>query len=97
METCGIVADVNPATGHATLYLTSQAPHAHRTLFAMFAVLVANGSVTISEFAGIAAALELFGIPRLLGVPVVALALWWIIVAGSSEPVVWDARLFARR
>ena len=39
VETCGIVADVNPATGHATLYLTSQAPHAHRTLFAIVAGL----------------------------------------------------------
>src|SRR5256712_4245405 len=39
VETCGIVADVSPATGHATLYLTSQAPHAHRTLFAIVAGL----------------------------------------------------------
>jgi carbon-monoxide dehydrogenase large subunit len=39
METCGILADVNPATGQATLYMTSQAPHAHRTLFALVAGL----------------------------------------------------------
>ena len=39
LETCGIVADVNPADGEVTLYLTSQAPHAHRTLFAMVAGL----------------------------------------------------------
>jgi len=39
LETCGIVADVNSATGHATLYMTSQAPHAHRTLFAIVAGL----------------------------------------------------------
>ncbi len=39
LETCGIVADVNAATGHATLYMTSQAPHAHRTLFAIVAGL----------------------------------------------------------
>src|SRR2546423_1433601 len=39
LETCGIVADVNPATGHATLWMTSQAPHAHRTLFAIVAGL----------------------------------------------------------
>ena len=39
METCGIVADVNPATGKATLHMTSQAPHAHRTLFALVAGL----------------------------------------------------------
>ena len=39
LETCGIVADVNPATGEATLYMTSQAPHAHRTVFALVAGL----------------------------------------------------------
>src|ERR671919_188726 len=39
METCGIVADVNSATGKATLHMTSQAPHAHRTLFAIVAGL----------------------------------------------------------
>ena len=36
---CGCVADVNSATGQATIYMTSQAPHAHRTLFAMVAGL----------------------------------------------------------
>ncbi len=39
LETCGAVADINPATGEATIYLTSQAPHAHRTLFAIVAGL----------------------------------------------------------
>lgn len=39
LETCGIVADVDSVTGQATLYMTSQAPHAHRTLFAMVAGL----------------------------------------------------------
>jgi carbon-monoxide dehydrogenase large subunit len=39
LECCGCVADVDPATGKATIYLTSQAPHAHRTLFALVAGL----------------------------------------------------------
>ena len=39
LETCGIVADVNTVTGQADIYMTSQAPHAHRTLFAMVAGL----------------------------------------------------------
>jgi aerobic carbon-monoxide dehydrogenase large subunit len=39
LETCGALADVNPITGQATIYLTSQAPHAHRTLFAIVAGL----------------------------------------------------------
>jgi carbon-monoxide dehydrogenase large subunit len=39
VETCGCVADINPATGQATIYMTSQAPHAIRTVFALVAGL----------------------------------------------------------
>ncbi len=39
LETCGCVADLDPVTGNATIYMTSQAPHAHRTLFAIVAGL----------------------------------------------------------
>jgi aerobic carbon-monoxide dehydrogenase large subunit len=35
LETCGCLADVNSTTGQATIYLTAQAPHALRTVFAM--------------------------------------------------------------
>ena len=39
LECCGCVADVNPADGRVKIYMTSQAPHAHRTLFALVAGL----------------------------------------------------------
>jgi carbon-monoxide dehydrogenase large subunit len=39
VETCGCVADVNPATGQTTIWMTSQAPHAVRTVFALVAGL----------------------------------------------------------
>src|SRR6266567_1413088 len=39
IETCGCVADFKKATGKLTVWLTSQAPHAHRTLFAIVAGL----------------------------------------------------------
>ncbi len=39
LETCGCVADVNAFTGKATIYMTSQAPHAIRTVFALVAGL----------------------------------------------------------
>ncbi|EFH85721.1 aerobic carbon-monoxide dehydrogenase large subunit [Ktedonobacter racemifer] len=39
IETCGCVANYHKATGKLTVWLTSQAPHAHRTLFAMVAGL----------------------------------------------------------
>jgi carbon-monoxide dehydrogenase large subunit len=35
METCGAVADYDVSTGEMTVYMTSQAPHAHRTLFSI--------------------------------------------------------------
>ena len=37
METCGAVADYDAVDGKLTLYETTQAPHAHRTLFALVA------------------------------------------------------------
>jgi carbon-monoxide dehydrogenase large subunit len=39
METCGAVAQVNPVDGQLTLWCTSQAPHAHRTVYALVAGL----------------------------------------------------------
>jgi carbon-monoxide dehydrogenase large subunit len=35
LETCGIVAGFNDVTGQLTVWTTSQAPHAHRTLYAL--------------------------------------------------------------
>jgi carbon-monoxide dehydrogenase large subunit len=42
LETCGCVADFNSATGRLTVWETSQAPHAHRTLFALVAGIPEN-------------------------------------------------------
>jgi carbon-monoxide dehydrogenase large subunit len=39
LECCGCIADVDAATGKTTIYMTSQAPHAHRTVFALVAGL----------------------------------------------------------
>jgi carbon-monoxide dehydrogenase large subunit len=37
METCGCVADMERVSGKLTLWTTSQAPHAHRTVYALVA------------------------------------------------------------
>ncbi|MGZ4632821.1 MAG: aerobic carbon-monoxide dehydrogenase large subunit [Actinomycetes bacterium] len=39
METCGSVAHMDPVTGKLTIWTTTQAPHAHRTLYAIVAGL----------------------------------------------------------
>jgi carbon-monoxide dehydrogenase large subunit len=36
LETCGAVADVDEISGKLTMWSTSQAPHAHRTLYSLF-------------------------------------------------------------
>jgi carbon-monoxide dehydrogenase large subunit len=35
IETCGCVANYDPATDKLTIWMTSQAPHAHRTVFSL--------------------------------------------------------------
>src|SRR5688572_30855822 len=50
------------------------------TALVMLALLVANGGVTVSEFVGIAAAAELFGVSRFVTVPMAAIAIWWLVV-----------------
>jgi len=52
LETCGIVADVNSGTGQANLYMTSQAPHAIRTVFALVAGLPEENIRVISPDIG---------------------------------------------
>ncbi len=53
------------------------------TVFIMFIFLLANGGVIVSEFLGIAAALNLFGIPSWIGAPCGGLLIWWLVARGS--------------
>ncbi len=57
------------------------------TAVAMLVVLAANGMNVVAEFAGAGAALELFGIPRFVTVPVVAAAIWALVVFASYRVV----------
>jgi len=51
--------------------------------FAMLTLFIANALLTISEFAGIAAASDLLGIPRWISLPLVVFGLWQLITRGS--------------
>lgn len=57
------------------------------TLLAMVVLLVANGANVVAEFAGAAAALEIFGVPRWATVPVVAAGIWALVVFASYRVV----------
>ena len=57
------------------------------TAFAMFTLLIANVATTIAEFAGIAAASELLGIPKYIAVPLSAVLIWFVVVRGNYKRV----------
>jgi NRAMP (natural resistance-associated macrophage protein)-like metal ion transporter len=57
------------------------------TAFAMLVLLVANVANTVAEFSGAAAALEIFGVSRYLVVPIVAVAIWALVLFASYRAV----------
>ncbi len=57
------------------------------TFYAMIVLIFSNIFNTISEFAGIAASAELFGMSKYILVPLCALAVWWLIVKGTYKSV----------
>lgn len=57
------------------------------TFYVMVALLLTNLGNSISEFAGIAASLEIFGISKYLSVPASAVVVWLLIVKGSYRTV----------
>jgi aerobic carbon-monoxide dehydrogenase large subunit len=52
METCGSVASMDKVTGKLTIWTTTQAPHAHRTLYALVAGLPEHKIQVISPDIG---------------------------------------------
>jgi Mn2+/Fe2+ NRAMP family transporter len=77
------VARLGVVTGKGLAELIREQFGVRWTTLAMLVLLIANGAVTIAEFAGIAAAGDLFGIPPVISVPVSALLVWLIVVRGS--------------
>jgi len=57
------------------------------TALIMLSLLIANAGVTVSEFVGIAAAAELFGVSRFVAVPLAAILVWWLVAKGSYKKV----------
>src|SRR5215472_11133763 len=73
-----MVARMGVVTGKGFAELIREEFGVRWTAFAMLVLIIANGTVTIAEFAGIAAAGELCGINRLISVPVMAVVVWLI-------------------
>jgi NRAMP (natural resistance-associated macrophage protein)-like metal ion transporter len=77
------IARMGVVTGKGLAELIREEFGVKWSAFAMLVLIIANGTVTIAEFAGIAAASELFGVTRLISVPFMAVVVWLIVVRGS--------------
>lgn len=57
------------------------------TFYAMLVFIFSNFTNTVSEFSGIAASCEIFGISRYISLPIAAILIWWVVVKGTYKSV----------
>lgn len=80
-------ARMGAATGEGLSDLIRERFGVRGSAFAMTTLFLANILITISEFAGIAAACELVGISKYITVPLAAIGVWLIVTRGSYDRV----------
>ncbi len=76
-------ARLGAVTGQGLMDLIREHFGLRYTALSLLALLIANGATTVSEFAGVAAALELVGVSRYLSVPLAGILVWVLVVWGS--------------
>lgn len=92
MEMC---ARMGAVTGKGLSDLIRENFGVRWTVFAMLAMAVANFVSATANFAGVAAALQLFGVNKFVTVPLFAVALWFLLVRGNYIVVEKGLLLFA--
>ena len=70
-------------TGEGLMSLIREQFPLRASAFAIVCLLIANLGLVVSEFAGIGAAFELFGVSRYISIPIGAVAIWAVIVFGN--------------
>ncbi|HEY6534051.1 MAG TPA: Nramp family divalent metal transporter [Acidimicrobiales bacterium] len=78
-------------TGEGLMSLIREQFPLRASAFAIVCLLVANLGLVVSEFAGIGAAFELFGVTRYIAVPIAAVVIWAVVVLGDYR---WAERIF---
>jgi len=84
-------ARLGAATGRGLLDLIRERFGIGWSFLAMGILFVANSGLVVSEFLGIGAAAELFGMPKWLIVPAAAVLLWYLVIFGSYA---WVEKVF---
>jgi len=74
-------------TGKGLADLIRESMGVRATAFIIGVLLIANLANTVSEFAGIAASMEIFGISKYISVPLAAIGVWLLVVKGNYKNV----------
>jgi len=82
-----VCARMGVATGKGLSDLIREEYGVRAAFWVMLALVVTNLANTAAEFSGIAAAAEIFGVSRLIAVPLAALLVWVVVVRGDSASV----------
>lgn len=82
-----MAARMGAVTGKGTADLIRERFGVRVTTFAMCSLLLANLGTTVAQFAGIAAAAELFGLSRYAAVPLAALLVGFFVLRGDYDHV----------
>lgn len=78
-----MAARLGAYTGEGLMSLVREQFSLRTAAFAVVCLVVANLGLVVSEFAGIGAAFELFGVTRYIAVPIAALAILAVVLLGS--------------
>ncbi len=78
-----MAARLGAITGKGLASLIREEFSIRMATLALGALLVANVGIVVSEFAGIAAAFELFGVSRYISIPIAAVVIWVLVLFGS--------------
>ena len=78
-----MVTRMGATTGKGLADLIRERFRVRLTVFLMGVLIVVNWGNTVGDFAGIAGAMEIFGVSRYLAVPVAVVLVWLLVVRGS--------------
>lgn len=82
-----MVARMGAVTGRGLSDLIRERFGVKATFWLLLGLLVANMANTVGNFAGVAAAGEVFGISKYITVPLGAIFVWWLVVKGTYKTV----------
>jgi len=82
-----MAARMGASTGKGLTDLIRERFGLRTTFFVMLGLILANLGTTVSQFAGIAAGAELFGVSRYIVVPIAGMGIWWLVRHGSYQRV----------